>query len=247
MKEVKGFLKKRFLIVGMVILLVGAGGVSFYFYNKYKAAEKLLSKKAEMVAENELEKVLKQVGKHIKLPTGETPTLATVSDKKKLGEEDFFKEAENGDKVLVYLEARKAILYRPSVDKIIEVSTVSKIEPSPTAAASPEPTKNPIPTLAVSLEEYKIAIYNGTMVVGLTKKYSAELLEVLPNADIVLKTDAKGNYKKSVVINTGNLDKEELEKIGQLLKLEAGVLPENESKPKEADFLIILGEDKKDL
>ncbi len=64
------------------------------------------------------------VGRHYVLPTDEEPALATVEDKTKVKSE-FFRSAENGDKLLVYKNAKKVILYRPSIDRIIEIGPVS--------------------------------------------------------------------------------------------------------------------------
>lgn len=63
------------------------------------------------------------VGRHYVLPTGEQPTLATVTDKTKL-QTPFLKQADNGDKLLVYEKAAVAIIYRPSIDRIVAVGPV---------------------------------------------------------------------------------------------------------------------------
>lgn len=67
------------------------------------------------------------VSRHYQLPE-EDPAIATVEDKTKLNSE-FLKNAENGDKLLIYKDAKKVILYRPSVDRIIEVGPVSIASP----------------------------------------------------------------------------------------------------------------------
>lgn len=64
------------------------------------------------------------------LPEGETPTIATVSDADKVKSQTFFQRAENGDKVIVYQQAKKAILYRPSIHKIVEVTSISITTPA---------------------------------------------------------------------------------------------------------------------
>ena len=65
------------------------------------------------------------VSKLMVLPTDETPTMATVSDPEKLKNQAFFVNAKVGDKVLIYTKARKAILFSPSQNKIIEVSPLN--------------------------------------------------------------------------------------------------------------------------
>lgn len=65
-----------------------------------------------------------RVGKHFLLPTNEVPALATITDTKKISA-IFFKHAKNGDKVLIYKKNKLAIIYRPSIDKIIEVGPVT--------------------------------------------------------------------------------------------------------------------------
>lgn len=73
---------------------------------------------------NELKVVEQDVGRHYLLPINEVPALATVANKAKLTS-PFFKEAENGDKILIYQTNQIAIIYRPSIDKIISVGPVS--------------------------------------------------------------------------------------------------------------------------
>jgi hypothetical protein len=57
----------------------------------------------------------------------EQPTLASVTDKSKLSDQPFFQKAENGDKILIFVQSRKAILYRPSIKKIIDVAPIQTL------------------------------------------------------------------------------------------------------------------------
>ncbi len=73
----------------------------------------------------EVRSLVSSVGHHMLLPTDETPTLATVSDMHALEGQEFFKNAKEGDKVLMYLRTHRAIIYRPSIDRIIEVGPIT--------------------------------------------------------------------------------------------------------------------------
>jgi len=77
-----------------------------------------------LAIQKETKELTDRIGRFMELPTGEQPTLATVTDQDKLKGQNFFAHAQNGDKLLVYPIARKAILYRPSIGKVIEVSNL---------------------------------------------------------------------------------------------------------------------------
>ena len=79
----------------------------------------------EEASQDEIQTIISEVGKIIELPKDEIPTLATVTEADKVKEQPFFQNAENGDKVLIYANARKAYLYRPSAKKIIEVGVIN--------------------------------------------------------------------------------------------------------------------------
>ena len=72
--------------------------------------------------------VVQRVGQLILLPSDEVPTLATVSDINVLKGQLFFQNASNGDVVLMYAKARKAILYSPRLNKVIEVAPITDAE-----------------------------------------------------------------------------------------------------------------------
>ncbi len=115
--------KFRYLIVVLVLLLVLAMGTTYYFYQKTKTN---ISENPE----KQLSQVIKMVSRHMVLPTDETPTMATVSDPEKLKDQPFFMNAQKGDKVLIFSESRKAILYNPTSDKIIEVAPINTSNPT---------------------------------------------------------------------------------------------------------------------
>jgi hypothetical protein len=110
-------------------------------------------------AQKRLDDTVAEVGKLISLPAGETPTIAEVEDLAKLKGQEFFAKAALGDQVLVYSVARKAILWRPTEHKIIEVaplgvsrpdSTPEPVTPIPSTIIAPVETHTPTPTPTAS-------------------------------------------------------------------------------------------------
>lgn len=66
--------------------------------------------------------ITKQLSDLMLLPEGE-PNVATIVDAAKLKQKDvFYKRAENGDKVVIWKE--RAVIYRPSVHKIVDFGIV---------------------------------------------------------------------------------------------------------------------------
>ncbi len=131
----------KVIITTLVVLLLGIGGVALQLYFKSRSGTKGDTTEAT-IQENkaELAKIIETVGKLIELPSGEEPTLATVSDPEKLKDQAFFKNAVLGDKVLIYAQAKRAILYSPSRGKIIEVAPVNLTAPQGTPTPLPPST-----------------------------------------------------------------------------------------------------------
>ena len=118
--------KSRKRLVILIVVLVVVGG-ALYFGYRYKQAQKEIARlsnptEAAKVVVNEL---VTKVSVLVEVPSDETPTVATVSDASKLRNQPFFANSENGDKVLIYPQARKAILYRPSTNKVITIAPVN--------------------------------------------------------------------------------------------------------------------------
>jgi negative regulator of sigma E activity len=123
-KKKKGLAKKLGMSGGALLILVAAIAAAVYFYSKYQDSQNKL-KHPEVLAQQQTETLVDKVGRLVELPVGEKPTVATVSDVSKLSNQTFFANAKNGDKVLIYSTAKKAILYRPSTDKVINVAPLN--------------------------------------------------------------------------------------------------------------------------
>lgn len=236
-------MKKILYKLIIIVILVGAIGASIYFYLQYQRSQKLLQNPT-LVAAEETKSLIEKVGNLIQLPKGEQPTLATVSDKNKLADQPFFANSQNGDKVLIYTNAKKAILYRPSINKIIEVApinnTVVNQSPSPAVSGTPAPTLIPtlIPTSAQKLT--KVVVYNGTKTAGLATSYAAQLTDKISNIVIVSKGDTKGNYTSMLVVDLTGTSDSVAKQIALQLGGTVGALPKDEIKP-NADILVIIG------
>jgi len=66
--------------------------------------------------------IYEKVSKHIILPKDENPTIVPVTNKAELGDEELFKNVQNGDIFLVFTNSKLAVVYRESEDKIVTVS-----------------------------------------------------------------------------------------------------------------------------
>jgi hypothetical protein len=118
------FSLKRWWPIALLVICVLVIGTLAYGYITTKRQLAGLAGNGKTAAQNETTQLVAQIGEHIELPA-DTPTIATVKDVSKLQTQEFFKNAQNGDKVLVYTKAGRAVLYRPSTSKVIEYSRVN--------------------------------------------------------------------------------------------------------------------------
>lgn len=216
--------KKLILVVlGAVIISLAIGGL-IYYQTQFKS-QKVLG------AEMEVKNLVEKVGALIDLPTDEDPVVATVSDAKELTNQPFFAKAVNGDKVLAYTKNKKAILYRPSTDKIIEVTFYN-----------PPPENNSATQSASqAVSSVKIAVYNGTKIAGLAKKQADFIESNFENVEIVTATNAKEDYDSTIIVDLTGRNKNLAEQLAKEFKGQVKALPSGEEKP-DAEILVILGE-----
>lgn len=199
---------------------------SLYLFIQYQRTKILLTDPTQ-VAQIEIKRLVDKVGKLIELPKDETPSMATVTDKNKLANQTFFAKAQNGDKMLVYQQSGKAILYRPSTNKIIEVGPVTSSPLTPAVKPTVE-------------EKIKLAIYNGSDIndrVNITEK---QITDKFPQIEVVKKVSAGKTYPRTLVIDLKGNQRDLVKKIADYILGEMTSFPQNEATP-EADILIILG------
>ncbi len=132
----KNFIFKLLPYILMIALGVGAG-----IFTAQQKPELFGLSKGTAAAQAEVDELTVKVGKLIALPGDEKPTVATVTDASKVKDQPFFINAKNEDKVLIYQKAQKAILFRPSENRIIEVGAVNinnQAVQSPSPSSAPE-------------------------------------------------------------------------------------------------------------
>lgn len=115
------------LVVFSVLLI---GGVVFLEVKLHKATV------AAVTAQDKIQSVIHDVDMVVILPKNETPTVATIADPEKLKGQPFFAQAEIGDQILIYQIAKKAILWRPSVKKVVEISLLSGAVPTDNSSST---------------------------------------------------------------------------------------------------------------
>jgi hypothetical protein len=218
---------QRLVVTILVTTSLALAGYFYYLYQQTNAKA------------NEVESTIEDISRHIKLPEGEVPTLATVADKKKLSEQEFFKLAENGDKVLIYKQAQKAILYRPSIDRIIDIAPVRSTEGEGTVRPTPAPTTITTRT--------SVMLLNGTTTTGVTNSIEESLKKQFSESlNIVEKDNAqRDNYAETLVIVLNNEKREQGVEIARHLAGRITELPEGEIRP-DVDILVIIGQAQQD-
>jgi hypothetical protein len=109
-------------VIGILfVALLATGGAAAYLYLQVQE----LQVDPQVKAQESIDTLIADVGKLIVLPQDELPTVATVSDIELLRDQPFFARGSNGDKVLIYTTAGKAILYSPVSRKIVEVAPIN--------------------------------------------------------------------------------------------------------------------------
>lgn len=228
-----------------LLALVATGAFVFLFLQKNPSVLGIKTTSADNKSADpkaELESLLAQIRQIMLLPNNETPTLATVSEIEKIRNQTFFRNAQNGDKVLIYANARKAILYRPENKMIIEVGTVTQNK-SPEVASGAEGEQQKLPEVKLDLPK-KVLFINGTEESGLSTKLSAQAAAI-PGVEVVDRVVAqKTDYEHTLIIDLTGNRATEAQFLAQELQAAVGELPADENRPEGVDFVVLVGADK---
>jgi hypothetical protein len=179
-------------------------------------------------SKQEMIKVRSKVNKLVVLPISEDPTLATVTDKNSLKDNFLKANAENGDKVLVYVKAKKVYIYRPSVNRIVNIGPLT------------------VDASAGEVQNTRILVKTGNNNPNISQNIVSQLTQNYKSATVSQKveTATRQNYPSTIIIDLTDGSKYDLvTNLMQLLNAQRGILPQGEAKPDNTDILIITGTD----
>lgn len=234
--------KFKLLVGGAVLLLIIASLLGYFFFTKANSP-------TVAVKSDEVTRLIEELSQIYDLPTGEVPTIATVTDVEKLKDQPFFEKAKNGDKVIIYNQAKKAILYDPVSRKILEIAPLSGslgLESQTSTQSGQVPESEPhSPKQTSEGLTAKIALRNGAGKRGLAATTEEELKKTYPDINVVAKDNVDGNnVDKTIVIIFNNKFKFDADKLKDFFEATIVDLPKGETKIAEADIMVILGKDR---
>lgn len=226
-------MRQNRLVVALSGIVLLSASMAGYF--AYRAANSAPPSEAE-----EIERLVREVGKKTELPTGETPTLATVTNRDRLDNQVFFQNAKNGDKILIYPRAGEAVLYRPDTGKILAMSGIDIEKWS--SGTTPAKTEADVGQAEPAPETLSVALFNGTDDWTALDAVEKALLDRFPKLQIVGRTDAsRSDYGETVVVDLTNRNEDFAQVLADAIGAAVSVrAPEGEANP-DADFLVIVG------
>lgn len=140
--------KKKLFILVIVIIILLAGGL-IWAITKYQKTNggASLAAIATVSQQQSTAELLQKVGQHLDLPAGETPQVYVIQDASQLvSQQPFWVGVTNGDVALIYMTARKAVVYSPTRDKIVNVGPIYLSDNPTNQAANISPSAKPAAT-----------------------------------------------------------------------------------------------------
>jgi hypothetical protein len=201
--------RKRLLpiLAGAILVASSLAGLLWYLHHA-ESPEALSKANRNLVAE---------VAERAVLPQGETPTVTTVVDKDKANQ-SFLANSANGDKVLLYFQAGRAILYRPSTHQVVNIGPLSQ------------------PPARVFLRDGRQG--------DIPQSFSAKLTGAAGFMVVSQDASSKQDYADTVVVDVAGNRPDVAARVAKLVGGRVSQMPGGESRP-DADVLVIVGSDAK--
>lgn len=120
------------LLYFIIFIIVGAIIFGIYFSTTRSKESNNTVEPETQISDSQKTKddeaIIEAVNNLVYIPTSVKPTIATISDKDQITGDKFLSKAEIGDKLLLYSTVGKGILYRPSINKIIDIVPIGSSE-----------------------------------------------------------------------------------------------------------------------
>ncbi len=190
--------------------------------------------------------LVQKVARHVSIPEGEEPTVATVEDADEMRQNNpaFYAEAQNGDQLLVW--SNVVVLYSESRDLVLnvlplDIGSVETIQPE-NVEVSEEVDEEAMAAELLQKEQElaKIEVRNGTRTPLLARNVS-DALELEGFATLRPRDARQKGYEKTLIVKLTDEElPETLRFLKEYLNAEVVELPEVETSV-EGDVLIIIG------
>ena len=132
---------KRPVVIVSLLFIISTSGLLYYFVQYNRVAKPPVND-----SKAETQKIVNEIKNLMIIPDDSNAVLATIADKSKLAGQKFFELAQNGDDVVLFPALGKAVLYRPTIHKIIDVGPFN-----PGGAAQPNTLQNTTATPSATL------------------------------------------------------------------------------------------------
>ncbi len=123
---------KFWIIVGLVIIIIAG----YYVWTVYQSQNRTQTE-IDKANQEQILSIVSRVKRHLVLPDSELPQVAEIKDAALASKEQpFLNGSQNGDFLIVYAKAGKAIVYSPTRDLIVNVGPVQMGEPEQAAVVN---------------------------------------------------------------------------------------------------------------
>ncbi len=192
--------KKMAVIAVAVILSIITFAVGWQLFSKSNPQETRLVTRIRSMAE---------------VPQDEIPTVQTITDKNK-ATQAFLQQSEDGDKLVLFVQSKIAVLYRPSTDRIVALGPIELSAPTVFLrnGTNQDDVAALVDKLAKAPEEYRL----------LSRDKSAK------------------DYTQTLVVDLSGVRPRDAQQLAATVGGIVAKMPEGESRP-EGELLIIIGYD----
>lgn len=222
------------IFVGLFVLML-IGLAIAYWQTRQRLLTSLTPDGQLAYAEKEAGQVLSELSLLAILPD-EEPVVATVVGAETLrSESDFYRDAQDGDKLVMFPQAKRVYLYRPGLRRLVNVGPLTLEGEAGGGERVAAPTLTAEQRAATTIE-----VWNGTPTAGEANRVRDLLRE--QGYTITQTGNTQADYTQNQIILLGGADHQSVADIltTQLQGLQSTNIPTGEN-ASSADILIILG------